>query len=150
MLGLGQSVSYEGQAAVALEMIAPLDTKGVYPFIIEREGENDIVRLQPFVTEILADIESRIAPAMIAGKFHNTLVKIGGEVCQKIRREEGFMKVALSGGVFQNRLLAERMKESLEKAGFQVLVHRRVPCNDGGLSLGQAVVANCARTTADR
>jgi hydrogenase maturation protein HypF len=142
LLGLGQSVSYEGQAASALEMMASQDTEGVYGFKIEKEGEKDLVRLRPFIAEILTDIESKIAPATIAGKFHNTLVKIGVEVCRKIRQQEGLTKVALSGGVFQNRLLSERMKGSLEKEGFTVFVHRQVPCNDGGLSLGQAVVAN--------
>ena len=142
LLGLCPSVSFEGQAAMELEMIADGGEKGEYEFFTEREGEREIIRLRPLVEGVLRDLEKGGLPPMIAGKFHNTLASIGGAICRKIRDEGGPAKVALSGGVFQNRLLLERMKEKLESAGFKVLVHRRVPCNDGGLSLGQAVIAN--------
>ena len=142
LLGLCLSISYEGQAAVELEMIADPGEEGVYEFFIEEKGGKEVLRLQPMIEGILRDIEKRTAHSVISGKFHNTLVKIGVVVCQKIKSQGGPKKVALSGGVFQNRLLSERMRAALEKAGFAVLVHRRVPCNDGGLSLGQAVIAN--------
>jgi hydrogenase maturation protein HypF len=142
LLGLCPSVSYEGQAAVELEMIADPGEHGVYEFSLEDQGEKEIIRLKPVIQGILGDRENGTAASVISGKFHNTLVEIGGAVCQKIRGQGGPRKVVLTGGVFQNRLLSERMKAALEKAGFAVLTHRQVPCNDGGLSLGQAVIAN--------
>jgi hydrogenase maturation protein HypF len=66
------------------------------------------------------------------------------DICETIRREGGPDQVALSGGVFQNRLLCERMHTVLQERGFKVLMHQKVPCNDGGLSLGQAVIAHFA------
>jgi hydrogenase maturation protein HypF len=142
LLGLCPSISFEGQAAMELEMIADGGENGVYEFFTDREGEKEIIRLCPLVEGILQDLERGVPPSRISGKFHNTLVRIGVSLCRKIRDEGGPEKVALSGGVFQNRFLLERMKDKLEGAGFRVLVHSRVPCNDGGLSLGQAVIAN--------
>jgi hydrogenase maturation protein HypF len=142
LLGLCLSVSYEGQAAVELEMIADPGEDEAYEFSSEEEAGKEIIRLKPMIEGILRDIEKGTVHPVISGKFHNTLVKIGVAICQKIKRQGGPKRVALTGGVFQNRLLSERMKATLEKAGFAVLLHRRVPCNDGGLSLGQAVIAN--------
>jgi hydrogenase maturation protein HypF len=142
LLELCVSVSYEGQAAVELEMIADPGEVGAYEFFVEEEEGKEIIRLKPMIEGILRDIEKATAHPVISGKFHNTLVKIGVSICQGIKREGGPKKVALTGGVFQNRLLSEKMRVALEKAGFLVLLHRRVPCNDGGLSVGQAVIAN--------
>jgi hydrogenase maturation protein HypF len=142
LLGLCPSISYEGQAAMELEMIADPDEKGEYEFFTDREGEKEVIRLRPLIWGVLRDLEGGISSSIISGKFHNTLVRMGVTVSQKIRDGGGPEKVTLSGGVFQNRLLLERMKDQLEAAGFKVLVHRQVPCNDGGLSLGQAVIAN--------
>jgi len=142
LLGLCPSTSFEGQAAMELEMIADLEEEGSYDFFTEEKDAKDLIRLGPMIEGILGDIETGIPRSRISGKFHNTLVNMGVDLCRKIRGEGGPGKVALSGGVFQNRLLAERMKAALEGAGFNVLVHRQVPCNDGGLSLGQAAIAN--------
>jgi hydrogenase maturation protein HypF len=142
LLGLCPSVSFEGQAAMELEMIADPAEEGGYEFLTEEEDGNEVVRLGPVIEGILQDLEKGVHRSRISGKFHNTLVKVGGVLCRKIRDDGGPGKVTLSGGVFQNRLLAERMKTALEGSGFKVYVHRQVPCNDGGLSLGQAVIAN--------
>jgi len=142
LLELCVSVSYEGQAAVELEMIADPGEVGAYEFFVEEEEGKEIIRLKPMIEGILRDLEKATTHPVIAGKFHNTLVRIGVSTCQGIKRRGGPKKVALTGGVFQNRLLSEKMRVALEKAGFSVLLHRRVPCNDGGLSLGQAVIAN--------
>jgi hydrogenase maturation protein HypF len=142
LVGLCPSISFEGQAAMELEMIADEQENGIYDFFIDREGDKAVIRLGPLMDGVLRDLESGVPPSRISGKFHNTLVKIGVTLCRKIRDEGGPKKAALSGGVFQNRLLLERMKAALESSGFKVLVHRQVPCNDGGLSLGQAVIAN--------
>ena len=142
LLGLCPSVSYEGQAAMELEMIANPEEEGAYDFFTEEKDGKEIIRLRPIIAGILRDLEKRVEPSVIAAKFHNTLVHIGVSVCQKIGEEGGPKKVALSGGVFQNRLLTERMRSAMEKRGWEVLTHHQVPCNDGGLSLGQAVIAN--------
>jgi hydrogenase maturation protein HypF len=142
LLGLCPSVSFEGQAAMGLEMIADLTEEGTYELFTEEEDGKEVVRLGPIIEGILQDLERGVDPSRISGKFHNTLVKVGRALCRKIRDDGGPGKVTLSGGVFQNRLLAERMKTALEGSGFKVCVHRQVPCNDGGLSLGQAVIAN--------
>ena len=78
---------------------------------------------------------------MIAAKFHNTVADFTVGLCVKIREITNLNKVALSGGVFQNRYLTERIISHLEKEGFQVYIQRKVPPNDGGISLGQAVIA---------
>jgi hydrogenase maturation protein HypF len=78
---------------------------------------------------------------VIAARFHNGLARVVAEVCTALRDRTGFATVALSGGVFQNALLLERVSGGLEQRGFRVLTHARVPCNDGGISFGQALVA---------
>jgi hydrogenase maturation protein HypF len=142
LLGLCPSISFEGQAAMALEMIAEPEEEGAYEFFTEGEDGKEIIRLGPMIDGILRDIEERVPGSRISAKFHNSLVNMGVALCKKIREDGGPKKVVLSGGVFQNRLLSERMKAGLEGAAFKVLVHRKVPCNDGGLSLGQAAIAN--------
>jgi hydrogenase maturation protein HypF len=127
---------------VELEMIADPGEDGAYEFFAEEEEGREIIRLKPMIEGILRDLEKGTVHPVISSKFHNTLVRIGASVCRRIKRQGGPKKVALTGGVFQNRLLSERMRAALEKEGFAVLLHRRVPCNDGGLSLGQAVIAN--------
>jgi hydrogenase maturation protein HypF len=142
LLGLCPSISFEGQAAMELEMIADRKEGGSYDFDLDPGADPVIIRLRPLIEGILLDLERGISPSRISGKFHNSLVEIGKAVCGRIRLQGGPEKVALTGGVFQNRLLLERMRTALEGAGFKVLAHRQVPCNDGGLSLGQAVIAN--------
>jgi hydrogenase maturation protein HypF len=77
----------------------------------------------------------------ISRKFHETLIKMFSELCRVIRKERGLNRVVLSGGVFQNSLLLSGLVEALEKTGFQVFTHTQVPTNDGGIALGQAIVA---------
>ncbi len=142
LLGLCPSISFEGQAAMELEMIADPEEEGSYQFFTQGEGDQRIIRLGTLIDGVLQDLDKRVPPARIAGRFHRTIVNMAVHVCKEIRAGGGPQKVALTGGVFQNRLLSERLKSALEKSGFKVLTHHQVPCNDGGLSLGQAVIAN--------
>jgi hydrogenase maturation protein HypF len=142
LLGLCSSVSYEGQAAMELETIADPEEEGTYDFFTEEKEGEEIIRLRLMIEGILKDLKERLAASVIAAKFHNTLVHMGMSLSQKIGQEGGLKKAVLTGGVFQNRLLTERMKGALENAGWEVLTHHQVPCNDGGLSLGQAVIAH--------
>jgi hydrogenase maturation protein HypF len=91
---------------------------------------------------VVDDVRNQVAVSAISLKLHKTVAQITLEMCGKISRQTSIKQVALSGGVFQNRLLLKLTSDGLKQAGFQVFTHHLVPCNDGGLSLGQAVVAN--------
>ncbi len=149
LVGLRNRVNYEGQAALELEMLIEADGAGepAYPVkIFEAEG-----RLQlnpgPMIRQLVADLSSGLAPSKLSARFHNGLAQAILRVCQKTAERQGPLPVALSGGVFQNRYLAERTARSLREAGFDVLLHRQVPPNDGGLALGQAAVAGRKATS---
>ena len=146
LIGVRSEIDYEGQAAVELEMAAydGCDKVGnkSYPFsIIESEGVN-IVKLKELLSAIVEDLYHGISKATISTRFHNTVAQIICQMCQLIAKRTGINQAALSGGVFQNRLLLRKVMPLLESAGFSVLTHKQVPCNDGGISLGQAVIAN--------
>ncbi|MEJ2639019.1 MAG: hypothetical protein P8010_05535 [Desulfosarcinaceae bacterium] len=89
----------------------------------------------------MEDVVGGRPPALIAARFHETLIQGLTTLCEALRRETGLDRVALSGGVFQNLRLLEGLLKRLSAAGFTVYSHRQVPTNDGGLSLGQAVAA---------
>ncbi len=134
LLGVRDSVSYEGQAAIELEQVA--DPRERSSYAVEfHEGRVEIASL------IRALVDDRASVAIRAARFHNSLAGVVVEVCAQLREVHGLQTVALSGGVFQNALLLTRCLEGLEEQGFTVLTHRQVPSNDGGISLGQAAVA---------
>lgn len=147
LLGLRQSVLYEGQAAIELEALAVRVTRKKqvlryekpYPFAIEeQEGVLDVL---PMIRAIVSNLEQGLDASFIAWRFHLSIARMLLDVCVRIRQQTGLHTVALSGGVFQNRLLLEMLITSLEKEAFQVYINQRVPPNDGGLSLGQAALA---------
>lgn len=133
MLGLRQEITFEAQAAIDLEQAADPDETGVYPFVID--GEEIDLRAT------IAAIARERGIATIAAKFHNTVAAVIAEVCEAIRARDGLNRVCLSGGVFQNALLLERTTSRLRERRFDVILHSRVPCNDGGIALGQAAIA---------
>ena len=137
------AVTYEGQAAIELEMVS---AAGAAPYGFEiaaaaGRGEPHVVRLAALFDGVLADLEAHAAPAVIGSRLHATVAAIVVETCRAARRDTGLSTVALSGGVFQNRLLTDLCEDGLSGDGFAVLTHARLPANDGGLSFGQAVVA---------
>jgi hydrogenase maturation protein HypF len=132
-----QSVNYEGQAAIEFEALADGAEQGVYPF----EVEGGTIRLSVLMHAVIADVRSDVPTPLISARFHNGLAQLVLEVCEKIRRERALREVALSGGVFQNVTLLKKTVEQLRGADFTVYTHRLVPPNDGGLALGQAVIA---------
>ncbi len=138
LLGIRREIEYEGQAAIELEMAADDSETGAYPYVVS--GEN--IKLGGLFEAILADLAGRVPAAVISARFHNTVALMVSEVSAQISRETGIRRVALSGGVLQNRWLLGKVLANLEVAGLEPLVHRQVPCNDGGISLGQAVAAN--------
>ncbi len=146
LLGIRNQSYYEGQAAVELEMAAHRDSTNEenYPYHITREKEMKIIQISGLLTAILDDMKRDVPVTRIAASFHDTIARMTDEMCCLIARESGIEQVALSGGVFQNRLLLNKTTRLLKESGFQVILHRQCPCNDGGISLGQAVIANFA------
>ncbi len=142
LVGVRQEATYEGQAAIELEALADPSETGFYEFEI-RPGEFDPT---PLWQQLLADWRRGLPVSTLAARFHNSLVELNVELCQRLRQETSVQAVALSGGVWQNRYLLEHTFQRLQSAGFQVLVHHRVPTNDGSIALGQAMIA--AKTVA--
>ncbi|OGN99940.1 MAG: carbamoyltransferase HypF [Chloroflexi bacterium RBG_13_51_52] len=144
LTGIRGIIEYEAQAAIDLEMLAYIaaDENGSYPFALEQHDSTSVIRLHDLFTAIIKDVLNKTSEAVIAARFHNTVVHMILETCQDISAKTSIIKVALSGGVFQNRLLVRKTLPLLESAGFEVYTHRQVPCNDGGISLGQVVIAN--------
>lgn len=143
LAGIRDRVSYEGQAALELEMVLKADAgqAGGYPFAIRRERDLLLIDAVPMIHQLVKDLGNKVKKSHVSAQFHNGLSRAIADVCKAIRAEVGERPVALSGGVFQNRYLTERTMELLREEQFEVLVHRQVPPNDGGLSLGQAVIA---------
>lgn len=139
-------IDYEAQAAIELEMLAPdkpdkFEWKS-YPFsIVEHQGMK-IIKLGELFSSVVQDVKNQAPLPVISLKFHNTVARIIAEMCKLVAKETSITQVALSGGVFQNRLLLELATTALQREGFSVITHHLVPCNDGGISLGQAVIAN--------
>jgi hydrogenase maturation protein HypF len=137
LTGVRQTVNYEGQAAIEFEALADPTERGRYPFGLDQ----DQVRVRTALEALIHDRKSGVHASKISARFHNGLAAVVGEICLKIRLETGIEEVALSGGVWQNITLLGRTLSLLEEAGFGVYLHGEVPANDGGLSLGQAVIA---------
>jgi len=146
LIGVRGEVDYEAQAAIELEMLAynEVEETASYPFSITKQDGLSLVKLRDLFSAIIYDLQGDTTQARIAARFHNTIARMIRELCQVISDETGITQVVLSGGVFQNRLLLRKTVSLLEASGFDVFTHRQVPCNDGGISLGQAVIANFA------
>jgi hydrogenase maturation protein HypF len=142
LLDLRDEVSYEGQAAIELEQLAdPRETETYDVTLDWADGNLLTVRGTDLVRAVLTDRVAGVPAAAIAARFHQGVAAMVVASCVELRHRHDLTTVALSGGVFQNLLLVERCVTGLEAARFTVLTHRQVPPNDGGISLGQAVVA---------
>jgi hydrogenase maturation protein HypF len=141
VLGVRDAINYEGQAAIELEQLAdPCCDLGGYPADIE-EGDQLRVMGADLIRAVAEDVRCGVASPIVAARFHHGVADAIARTCAILRSRTGLGLVALSGGVFQNLLLLEQTVGRLEADGFRVLVHGRVPPNDGGISLGQAAVA---------
>ena len=138
LLGLRTSVNYEGQAAIELEAIADSSWTKSYEF----EIDGDIIKSEKVIQQAVCDLLDGRTQAEVSAGFHLGVVDLIGRAALRVRDERNLSRVALSGGVFQNMFLLERVRGALETRGFEVLTHSRVPANDGGISFGQAAVAN--------
>lgn len=137
LAGVRQRVNYEAQAAIEFEALADPDETGFYPFELAA-GQVDPTAA---IEALLADVLAGQPVSRVSARFHNGLALLVRDVCDRLRVESSASRVALSGGVWQNVTLLMKTIPLLQKSGFQVYSHHKVPANDGGLALGQAVIA---------
>ncbi|MEN9563870.1 MAG: Carbamoyltransferase hypF2 [Chloroflexota bacterium] len=138
LAGVRQKVNYEGQAAIEFEAMADSAEAGMYVFGVE-SGQ---VRVRGVVEALIKDVMAGIPTSKISARFHNGLAEAVREMVQKISRDTSLRSVVLSGGAWQNMTLLQKTIPLLRKDGFEIYIHREVPTNDGGLSLGQAYIAS--------
>jgi hydrogenase maturation protein HypF len=156
LAGLPQVVTFEGQAAIRLEHVADVSERGAYPLLIQTKRADGqppftptLLDWEPLVQAVLEDVRRGVAAPVMAARFHNGLVLALIDVAHAVSQQPAVAplmtdhrpRVALTGGCFQNRLLTERASEALAGAGFEVLLHRQTPPNDGCVSLGQVAIA---------
>ena len=138
--GIRKQVNFEGQAAMEFEMLAADSTNQMYDYQWVT-GESYQLQTAPIIEGVVADIQSRVPIAKISAKFHRTFIRLFADFCDAVRRESDLNRVVLSGGCFQNATLLSGLIQALHDKEFVVFTHQQVPANDGGISLGQAVVA---------
>ncbi|MBI5141791.1 MAG: carbamoyltransferase HypF [Nitrospirae bacterium] len=140
MLGIADINTFEGEAAIALEATAARNDAGQYPYRIS-EGQLAEIDFSDAIRRIIDEITGGTDKGVIAARFHNTVVAAVAEAVMSIHQATGIRDVALSGGVFQNRLILGGVVHGLRERGLAPHKNRAVPCNDGGVSLGQAFIA---------
>jgi hydrogenase maturation protein HypF len=145
ILCVRSAVNYEGQAAIELETAADRACAQGYEFGVD----DGVIKAEGVVRRAVEDLLEGVAPATVSAKFHVGVAALVASVASRVRDERRLNRVVLSGGVFQNMFLLERASRLLRRDGFEVFTHGRVPTNDGGISLGQAAIAN-ARLAAGR
>ena len=140
LLCIRKSINYEGQAAIELEAMADHSTRDYYEFTVSADGAE--IKSDAVISGVVADLLAEVSSAQISGKFHLGVARLIVSVAQMIRDRRKLNRVVLSGGVFQNTFLLKHVAHLLRESRFDVFSHARVPSNDGGISLGQAAVAN--------
>lgn len=138
LLGICDRNTFEGEAAMALESVARDESEEEYQVEFTSEKGYTLVEFRPAVLSIINDIEKDVQKEIIATKFHNTVASAIRTMVRRLNSAYGIKDVALSGGTFQNQYLLKKTAASLTTDGMQVFINQKVPCNDGGISLGQA------------
>jgi len=142
MLGICAVNRYEGQAAIELEARADMSSDGAYPYGVEWEQNQLIMDVVPVWREITVDLEHNKPAGIVSERFHRTMAKMFAAAMNKAREKTGLNEVVISGGVFHNEILTRQLVKLLEVYGFTVYQHRNIPPGDGGISLGQAIIAS--------
>lgn len=142
LLGIRNEINYEGQAAIELEQLADVTCSDSYSWNGVIGDSPMVVSVEPLIKAVVDDIIHGTAVSKISARFHNSVADMTVFVCNRIRQKTGLQQVVLGGGVFQNVFLLKRLVTKLEEGDFRVAIPRQVPVNDGGISLGQAVIAN--------
>ena len=140
-LNICRQRTYEGQPALELEMAAADLADDYYPLKLDHQNGHLVLDTISLFRQSVADFFQGTPAGRVAARFHESLARACEDVCIAQRQKSGLNLVALSGGVWQNALLFSRCRHRLQQAGFEVLHHRQVPPNDGGIALGQAAVA---------
>jgi len=142
IIGIRRKVNYEAQAAIELEMtISPSEDETGYPLELVPDGDSWIIGTRPLFEALLDDVGRNLPVAAISRRFHNGLVEAFVQLATLLRKKTPLQRVCLSGGTFHNIYLTQRLEARLSEAGFEVFTQKEVPSGDGGLSLGQALVA---------
>ena len=155
--GVRNTVTYEAQAAIELEMAMDGLNRGArdgiagstdlsnanqsYPLVLTPQDSGFVIGTRPLFEALVEDILAKRALAEISSKFHNGLVAVFLQIATELRRRTSLNRVCLSGGTFNNLYLTQTLSEALSTGGFEVFSQNEVPAGDGGLSLGQAMVA---------
>ena len=137
LIGVRQEVSYEAQAAIELEALADPDEVGYYPWQIQ----GNLIDVKPLLEGILTDLLKGISAPIISARFHNSITNICLNLAELLKKQYGIDRIVLSGGVWQNQYLLKRTTKLFTNSGFQALIHRQLPPNDGCVAFGQAVIA---------
>ncbi|MEA3501313.1 MAG: carbamoyltransferase HypF [Actinomycetota bacterium] len=143
--GVRQSITYEAQAAIELEALIDASEGGTYSFTVAEWDESLVIDPTAVLRSVADDIAAGESAGTIAARFHRGVAGMIVETAERVRRRTGLTTVGLSGGVFQNVTLTHATRAALVEKDFEVLLHRLVPPNDGGLALGQAVIAAARR-----
>ena len=138
LIGIKHRVNYEGQAAIEMEAMVDPDEDKFYPINVE----DGIIDPKPLFEAIILDLHKNTPLHKLSARFHNSIVQVSVDICKTIRSEENLNTVALSGGVWQNKYLLINTINKLKNERFDVMIHKNVPTNDGGLSLGQVMIAS--------
>ena len=143
LCGISPYISYEGQAAIELEMLADPDESGSYslPLLPSDGAHPAMLDGRVLIKQVLADLDAHVSLGQIAARTYYGVAYAAAQLCARVADERGLEIIVLSGGVFQNVLLIERTATLLIQRGFRVLVPQQLPLNDGGLSFGQAAIA---------
>jgi hydrogenase maturation protein HypF len=144
-----ERTTYEGQAAVELELAAEEPANRGYPFRLRAHNDGWVVETHGIIRGVVDDLLYGRRTGEISSRFHSTMAEVVAAGCERTREAGGPATVALSGGTFQNMLLLDQTIKLLEEKEFMVHKHKRVPANDGGIALGQAVLADRTFTQAD-
>ena len=145
ILGIRQEVTYEGQGAVLLQTAAAENCEDIFLYSVVKDAEGCWrFDYAPMLEEMIRLRAEGKETGILAAMFMNTLAAMAAEICERIREETGLGRAVLSGGCFQNLYLLEKVTDRLAEKGFAVYRHRRVPCNDEGICLGQTAVAAAA------
>ncbi|MDH5755119.1 MAG: carbamoyltransferase HypF [Nitrospinota bacterium] len=141
LVGIRSKITFEGQAALELEMALENPVEEGYPMgVVENDGL-PILDFYPVFQALVEDVIREKPTEFIAARFHQAVVQGAATVAMRLKKQTGLDRVFLSGGVFQNRYVSDRLGQRLREDGFTVFRHRRVPPNDGGIALGQALIA---------
>ena len=134
--GVCVNALFHAEAPMKLESVIDPAVSGYYSFNLDPD-----ISFLPAILQICEDVKTRAGAGVIAAKFHNTIAEASHQMVKRIHAETGILKVVLSGGTFQNKYLLEKLENKLAADNFTVFTHSRVPCNDGGIALGQLVIA---------